>query len=319
MYKIKQIPEDFIVDEITNIKPQKSGRYIYYKLKKTNYTVLRALEHIAAKLRIPLKKIGFAGTKDKLAITTQFISFDSVKKEKIDNITLKDIKLEFFGYGDEPISLGDLEANQFCIIIRNMEKKPKSITELPNCFGPQRFSDNNTDIGKSIIKKDFRKAAEMIAESDNQFTTTSMTYLKERPNDYIGLIRQLPKKLLMLYIHSYQSYIWNETVRQLITKGIEKDRVEIIGFATELKDDEEGNIIKSIINKDNISQRDFIIRSMPELSSEGTQRDMYIKVMKLNISAPVEDDMNKGKKKYKIKFILPKGSYATIVIDQIAA
>ena len=319
MYKIKQIPEDFIVDEITNIKPQESGRYIYYKLSKKNYTVLRALEHIAAKLRIPLKRIGFAGTKDKLAITTQFISFDSVKKEKIDNITLKDIKLEFFGYGDKPISLGDLGANQFCIIIRNMEKKPKSITELPNCFGPQRFSDNNTDIGKSIIKKDFRKAAEIIAESDNQFAANSMTYLKKRPNDFIGLIRQLPKKLLMLYIHSYQAYIWNETVRQLITKGIEKDRVEIIGFATELKDDEEGNIIKSIINKDNISQRDFIIRSIPELSSEGTQRNMYITVMKLNISEPEDDDMNKGKKKYKIKFVLPNGSYATIVIDQIAA
>ena len=103
MYKIKQKPEDFIVEEITGIKPKESGRYIYYKLKKTNYTVLRALEHIAARLNIPLKKIGFAGTKDKAAVTTQYISFDSVKKERIDNIELKDIKLEFFGYGDEHI------------------------------------------------------------------------------------------------------------------------------------------------------------------------------------------------------------------------
>lgn len=319
MYQIKQIPEDFIVDELTNIKPKESGRYIYYKLKKTNYTVLRALDHIAAILHIPLKRIGFAGTKDKLAITTQYISFDSVKKEKIDRIQLKDIELEFFGYGDEPISLGDLKANKFEITIRNMDKSPKPITRLPNYFGSQRFSSNNIIIGKSIIKKDFKKAAELIAENDERFRNDSEAHLKQKPNDYIGVIRKQPKKLLMLYIHSYQSDIWNQTVKQLITEGIEKDKINIIGFGTKLKDDEEGKIIKSIMQENKITPRDFIIRSIPELSSEGTQRDMHIEVMNLKISEPEEDEINKGKKKYKIMFSLQKGSYATVVIDQMAA
>ncbi len=319
MYKIKQKPEDFLVDEITSIKPKESGRYIYYKFKKRNYTVLRALERIASQLNIPLKRIGFAGTKDKIAITTQYISFDSVKRERIDQIVLKDIELGFFGYGDEPISLGDLEANRFIITVRNIDKKPKPIISLPNYFGPQRFSDNNIDIGKSMIKKDFKKAVELIEASDAEFAAASLIYLKNKPNDYIGLIRRLPKKLLMLYVHSYQGYVWNETVRQLIRKGIKKEEVDITGFGTELKDDDDGKIIKSLIGRDNITQRDFIIRSIPELSSEGTMRKMFIEVKELNIPELEQDKLNKGKKKCKITFTLPKGSYATVVIKQMFA
>ena len=34
-------------------------------------------------------------------------------------------------------------------------------------------------------------------------------YLEKNKNDYIGALRLIPKKILWLYIHSYQSYLWN--------------------------------------------------------------------------------------------------------------
>ena len=62
---IKDKPEDFIVYEVTNIKPKKSGDQVYVLLTKTNWTTQRAINAIARSLRITKRRIGFAGTKDK--------------------------------------------------------------------------------------------------------------------------------------------------------------------------------------------------------------------------------------------------------------
>ena len=76
MYKIKQIPEDFVVREISGIRPSEHGKYTYFLLKKRNYTTQRAVKAIADALHIPEKRFGFAGNKDKNAITEQLCSVD---------------------------------------------------------------------------------------------------------------------------------------------------------------------------------------------------------------------------------------------------
>ena len=76
MYKIKQLRSDFIVKEISDVvnRIQNNGKYAYYTLKKTNLTTVGALEILSKKFKIPLKNFGFAGNKDKNAITVQKIS-----------------------------------------------------------------------------------------------------------------------------------------------------------------------------------------------------------------------------------------------------
>ncbi|MFH1505557.1 MAG: tRNA pseudouridine(13) synthase TruD, partial [archaeon] len=113
MYKIKQKPEDFIVDEVSDIELQERGDYIVFELKKTNYTTERAIQRICESLHIPRKKVGYAGSKDKMAVTSQYISLFKINKEKIERLKLKDIELTFKGYSDKPISLGDLKGNRF--------------------------------------------------------------------------------------------------------------------------------------------------------------------------------------------------------------
>ena len=152
MYKIKQKPEDFLVREISIIKPGEKGKYTYFLLKKKNYNTIRALEHVANALHLNPKRLGFAGNKDKLAITEQTCSIPEIEREKLEKIKLRDIELKFLGKGNEPISLGDLEGNEFEIIVRNIDKKPKPKTEFVNYFGKQRFGKANVPVGKAIVQ-----------------------------------------------------------------------------------------------------------------------------------------------------------------------
>ena len=292
MYRLKEKPEDFIVNEITNIKLKKKGNYSIFLLKKKNYTTEKAVQTIANKLNIPRKFISYAGNKDKVAITTQYIS---IKNAKIKELELKDIRLDFKGYLDKPILLGDLKGNEFIIKVITDEKL-KKINKMVNCFGEQRFSKNNKEIGKLIVKRDFKRAVDFIIKNNEEQVKE---YLSKKPTDYIGALRKIPLKILKLYVHSYQSYLWNEMAAKSNVKTL-----PIIGFGTEVTKD-----IQKILEKEGINSRDFIIKQIPELSSEGTERDLFVDIKNLEI-----EKIEKG---YIIRFILPKGSYATETIKQI--
>ncbi|MAE42680.1 hypothetical protein CMO93_02825 [Candidatus Woesearchaeota archaeon] len=330
MHKIKQLPEDFIVKEINEIKLGDNGDYSYFLLKKKNYNTLRAIESIVNKLNINEKNIGFSGNKDKNAITEQVISIHKGSK-KIENIAIKDIELKYLGNGNEKIYLGNLKGNKFEITIRNLTKKDigkisnKEIL-MPNYFGPQRFSKNNHQIGKAIVKKNFKKAINLILETNSDYNEKIKQHLQKKPNDFVVALKMIPFKLLKLYVHAYQSYLFNKALEQYIRdnklkindkKNNYNTKLPIVGFGTEIKNNNIDKIIKKILKKENIGFRDFIIRQIPELSSEGDERNTFITVKDFKIINQDKDELNNIKEKLIVSFSLPKGCYATVFIDYL--
>lgn len=332
MYKTKQTPEDFIVKEISDITFSNTGKYAYFLLKKRNYNTINAIETIANFLRISSKNIGFAGNKDKNAVTEQLISIKNGRKD-FEKVSLKDIALKYVGKGDEEIYLGGLKGNEFCITIRGMEdKKIKKIEEkaknkqifMPNYFGEQRFSKSNHWIGKAITNRDFKKAVQLVLESNSEQNERIEEHLQKQKNDFIVALKIIPFRMLKLYVHSYQSFLFNKALEEYIpmnTRGNKinyDEKIPIMGFSTELKELKNNkikNIIEKIMQEEKITERDFIIRAIPYLSSEGGERNAFIKISDFKIINVEKDELNEGKKKMVVSFSLPKGCYATVLMD----
>ena len=101
--KIKQISEDFRVDELYDLESLKNKeaeerRFSYFILTKKDYTLNRALENITKFFKIPIRDIHFAGMKDRQGITTQLISireFNLIEKVEGFNSKFKGLNLEF--------------------------------------------------------------------------------------------------------------------------------------------------------------------------------------------------------------------------------
>jgi len=322
MYKIKQIPEDFVVKEIFDIgnRIKNKGRFTYWKLIKRNYTTMRAVQIIAEKLNIDAKKISFAGNKDRKAVTEQNISIIA-DKNKAGKLRVKDIELEFLGCGDEPISLGEHKGNKFEITLRDFSNKPKMkcIALFPNFFGEQRFSMNNAEIGKLIVKNNFKKALELLRNKsvDKDLLVKINEFWSKQTSNYIGALRLIPRKLLRLYVHSYQSYLWNKAAEGLFGKAKKNIELPVIGFSTEFENKSIKKVYDKILSEEKISTRDFIIKQMPELSSSGTFRSLFAKIYYLKILNISKDELNKGKYKIKISFKLDKGCYATTALKYL--
>ena len=320
---LKYLPEDFIVEEIIDLKiDDKKQDYSIFRLTKKNWSTFNIIEKISERLQIPQKFIGYAGIKDRKAVTTQYISIYKINKEKIENLKIEDVNLEFVGYSKERINLGDLKENKFKITIRNLNKKiklPKKL-QLENYFDSQRFGkDNNThEIGKLILKRNFKEVCKILNLEINN-------------NDPIGALRKQPLKLLKFYISAYQSYIWNKNLNEIIKqnksiKTIKSELGEISFSNKKIKpfkipllnfDTEEDIILTKIMKEENISKLDFIIKQIPELIYASIEREAFIEIKNIK-SKFSKDELNKEKLKLVLEFNLPKGSYATMLIKKIS-
>jgi tRNA(Glu) U13 pseudouridine synthase TruD len=114
----------------------------------------------------------------------------------------------------------------------------------------------------------------------------------------------MPKKLLVLYVHAYQSYLWNICLKDYVKTNKKNVEIPLIGFGTEDMDSKVEKIVDKVMEKENVSFRSFINRSIPEISLEGGLRDAFTEIKNFEI-------LEKRKKLVKIKFRLSKGSYAT--------
>ncbi len=205
---IKLFPEDFIVEEIDahhivrtinyeNVLGETSsipgtGDTIYVTLVKGGLSTLEVIRELATKLRISEKNIGYAGIKDKYAITAQRISIRGAREEDIKKIQSPQYFFKDAIKDKGAISMANLEGNRFSIFIRTKPgASPLAVTgseeNFYNYFYLQRFGSPrfiNFHWGYDILKGNYEKAVRSVL-----FDECS----REIP--YVGSLRQKARTL----------------------------------------------------------------------------------------------------------------------------
>lgn len=74
MLSFKTNPEDFQVEERLELTPGRTGEYSYYRLVKRDMTTWRAVREIAEAFKLTSDRVAVAGLKDKVAVATQHVS-----------------------------------------------------------------------------------------------------------------------------------------------------------------------------------------------------------------------------------------------------
>lgn len=169
---IKQRPEDFLVDELPAYAPCGEGEHIYMLITKRMMSTMQMLDVIAKHFKVRSKDIGYAGLKDKHAITRQVVSVYAPGK-KIEDFPMlqhESIGVNWADYHTNKLRPGHLTGNRFSIKIRGVNPmhvrhalacfKRLQVTGVPNRIGEQRFGmiGNNHLIGRAIILEDYAGA-----------------------------------------------------------------------------------------------------------------------------------------------------------------
>ncbi|MBS0190457.1 MAG: tRNA pseudouridine(13) synthase TruD [Phycisphaerales bacterium] len=205
---IKARPEDFLVDEIPAYSPGGTGEHLYLFVEKRNLSTLEAVRVLADHFGVESEAIGFAGMKDRVAITRQLFSVHIPKKKPEDFPSLdhERLKIEWADLHTNKLRTGHLTGNRFSIRIRGVSfarvREASAIlnrlTErgVPNRFGPQRFgrAGNNHLIGRALFRNDFEGAIEEMLAPQAR-TTEAHEQAKEfyRKGDFGSALGCLPR------------------------------------------------------------------------------------------------------------------------------
>ena len=276
--RLKARAEDFVVDEISSLpEPSENGKYTIFKVTARNWETNRLVRLLSREMGISRERIGFAGTKDKRAVTSQLMSVDA-PPSILDNVSLQDVAISDAYTARRKIQIGDLIGNEFRIRASNITKpmdevggiceavcsEIKSTGGFPNYFGVQRFGVMRPithKVGELIVRGDLEgavrcyitepagplsldedaaKARKMLAEADDwsgmekyipdsmSFEKSLVAYLRDNPGNWAGAIASLPTNLQMMFVHAYQSYLFNLMLSERIARGIPLNR-PIIG------------------------------------------------------------------------------------------
>lgn len=149
--------EDFLVSEITNRQLHESGPHLYLQIEKRGANTQWLARQLANHAKIDLKDVGYAGLKDRHAITRQWFSLPIKNTEP--DLTHLFNKDEFTllnkGYYGVKLKRGALGGNAFRIVLRNVQGDHAKINQrlelirnqgVPNYFGEQRFGHDFENI-----------------------------------------------------------------------------------------------------------------------------------------------------------------------------
>lgn len=159
--RFRETPEDFVVEELDGFEASGSGEHLLLTVRKRGMNTAFAAKRIAQWAGVAESAIGYAGLKDRHALTTQRFSVWLPKRIAPDLDALRSDELEVIAHAWHARKLprGALAGNRFALTLREVEgerdvieRRARDIAArgVPNYFGEQRFGRGGGNIEKAL-------------------------------------------------------------------------------------------------------------------------------------------------------------------------
>ena len=246
--KLKRIPEDFRVDELTDAAPA-DGPFALYRLTKRWIGTPEAIEAILQCWRIERERISYGGLKDFHAVTQQHLTIEHGPRRDLNQSRFD---LCYLGQVAQPFQSGDVAGNGFHIVLRDLDATAVAACQtalagltspgVPNYFDDQRFGSVGASgqfIAEAWCRGDHERALWLALADPNDHDTPAqreeksllrthwgdwsacedrlthpdnrriVQFLADRPTDFRTALARLPIDLRSLYVAAFQSHLWN--------------------------------------------------------------------------------------------------------------
>jgi tRNA pseudouridine13 synthase len=170
--KLKQRPDDFRVEELTDIAPGTEGPFALYQLEKRGWSTPDALAAVRRRWQLQPQRLSYGGLKDRHAWTKQYLTIHHGPRRGLKH---QQITLRYLGQVREPYTSHDITANRFRITLRDvapveqaeMEARVRQVAAegVPNYFDDQRFGsvagEGEEFIGRLLVRGQFEEALKL--------------------------------------------------------------------------------------------------------------------------------------------------------------
>ena len=167
--RIRTTPEDFRVEEIDAFEPAGEGEHLLLTLEKRGLNTAAVAKRLAAWAGLPEMAIGYAGMKDRHAVTRQRFSVHLPRRVAPDTAILQAddpgsgpgpyLRVLDATWHNRKLPRGALAGNRFVLVLRDVQGERAAIDArlariaargLPNWFGEQRFGREGGNIAAAL-------------------------------------------------------------------------------------------------------------------------------------------------------------------------
>jgi len=167
---IRVTPEDFFVEELSGFEASGAGEHLLLTVEKRGMNTAFAAKRIAAWAGVGEMAIGYAGLKDRHAVTRQRISVHLPKKvaPDVDALQSDDLRVLEHHWHSRKLPRGALAGNRFVLVLRDVKGDPAAIEArlqaiadhgVPNYFGEQRFGRDGDNVAQALAMFRGRRVA----------------------------------------------------------------------------------------------------------------------------------------------------------------
>jgi tRNA pseudouridine13 synthase len=263
--KIKQQPEDFEVEELTDVTPGAEGPYAFYRLEKRGWTTPDAVQAIRRRWQLDRRRVAYGGLKDRHAHTVQYLTIFRGPQR---NLTHQRLTLTYLGQVAEEYGSASFRANRFLVTVRSLSTAVLGVAQealqeirrqgVPNYFDDQRFGSvgpGGEFMAQALVAGSYEEALRRALLNPYEFdrgaqkkektllrshwgewakckdvlprghARSLVDYLVHHPQDFRGALERLRPDLRGLYLSAYQSHLWNRMLARWLRRHIAQEQL----------------------------------------------------------------------------------------------
>ena len=167
--RIRAADEDFRVVEQLGYTPSGEGEHLWLEVEKRDWNTLDVARFLAEKAGVPLRHVGFAGLKDRHAVTRQPFTIHLAGRADPawPEWQAPGIRIVSGLRHRRKIQRGRLAGNRFELVVRDFDGDRDRVGErlvqierggVPNRFGEQRFGGNNIARAHRMFRGELQRA-----------------------------------------------------------------------------------------------------------------------------------------------------------------
>ncbi len=173
-------------------------------------------------------------------------------------------------------------------------------------------------------------------------------HLASNPKDFAGAFRFVGSRIRLIHLYAYQSHLWNQSVSTFLRERVSPDdrallstddgplvaftrlpeeaRASVVGRTMPLLapdvvlgDPEVKRVVSAVLAQEGLTLDRLAVPGVEGFAFKAEERAILVVPEHVRVREPVRDDLNPGLAKLRIRFELPRGSYATLVVKRLFA
>jgi tRNA pseudouridine13 synthase len=215
-------------------------------------------------------------------------------------------------------------------------------------FTASKFDDQKTRALKRCVIENWGRWEKCAGMGLGEYGRI-LAYLAGHRGAYHQALELIDRRLLVFVLNAYQSFLFNELLARwlrelaaesstplaplrypfgvfrfyhslppLMAERMRDVCLPVPGHDTVCEDPRVARIMAGVLEEEGIGLPDLRVRQMRKIQVGGVERRAVVLPEDFSQSSPEPDDLYPGRQKTTLRFFLPRGAYATLVIKRLA-